>query len=323
VAVTILFAFTGELVLRDITRTMSDSLDEEVQASFRSYTSIFGARAELLSKVSQIMSQMSDVRAAFSTRDQATIQDTAGELWSKISDASAIFLVTDPRGRLIASLGGVTPLSQQKNLSVVQAAAARFPEQVSGFFVQDGDLYQLSVTPVYVQSTGGQGLLLNVLVAGQRVDALMALRLKKETGGSEFIFLTPGRVIASTLNPRATDTVVANAANSQAMDLVSDGVVEYRRFPTVLKDTSGKPVGQLLILRSFEGVSRRIARLYTNILLLWIVAVSAGFALTYLPADCGTGQATGPRRGGSGAAELHDRSGSDQRRRDGAAGAHL
>src|SRR5215831_10855069 len=115
VAVTILFAITGQLILRDITRTMSDSLDEEVQASFRSYTSIFSARAELLSKVSQIMSQMSDVRAAFTTRDQATIQDTLGYLWSRISDASAIFLVTDPRGRLIASLGGVTPLSRQKS----------------------------------------------------------------------------------------------------------------------------------------------------------------------------------------------------------------
>ena len=40
--------------------------------------------------------------------DQATIRDTAGELWSKISDSNAIFLVTDPRGKVIASLGGVT-----------------------------------------------------------------------------------------------------------------------------------------------------------------------------------------------------------------------
>ena len=46
--------------------------------------------------------------------------------------------------------------------------------------------------------------LLNVLVAGYAVDALVAQQFKQSTGGSEFLFLSGGRVIASTLNPRAT-----------------------------------------------------------------------------------------------------------------------
>ena len=54
-----------------------------------------------------VVSRMSDVRAAFSTGDAATIRDTAKELWDKISREDAIFLVTDPRGKVIASLGGV------------------------------------------------------------------------------------------------------------------------------------------------------------------------------------------------------------------------
>ena len=49
----------------------------------------------------------------------------------------------------------------------------------------------------------GQALL-NVLVAGYHVDALVAQQLKERTN-SEFLFLTPGSVIASTLNPRATE----------------------------------------------------------------------------------------------------------------------
>ncbi len=281
VAVTVLFVIAGQIILRDINSTMSDSLDAEVRASFQAYTSIWNSRAELLSSVSRILSTMSDVRAAFSTGDQATIRDSAGELWSKISDANAIFLVTDPRGKVIASLGGVTGLSLRKHMDVVRMAEARFPQQSSGFFLQDGELYHISVTPVYVQTSHGQGLL-NVLVAGYHVDALVAQSLKEETGGSEFLFVASGRVIASTLNPRATAVVSSGSAAPSARGRVSDGVVEYARFETPLLDITGQPVARLLILRSFEAARRRISRLYTNIILLWVIAVSIGLVLTYL-----------------------------------------
>ncbi len=279
VAVTILFAITGEIVLNHITKTMSDSLDSEVQASFQAYTSLWRSRAELLSSISRLLSTLPNVRLAFGTGDQATIRDTAGELWAKVSNANAIFLVTDPRGKVIASLGGAIPPSLRSNLDVVRIAEEQFPNQVSGFFLQDGELYHISVTPVYVESAQGQSLI-NVLVAGYHVDAVVAQDLKKETGGSEFLFLTPGRVIASTLNERATGVVVKNLARQA--NRVSDGVAEYARFVTPLEDVSGKPVGQLLILRSFESVRSRIASLYTNIILLWLVAVSAGLMLTYV-----------------------------------------
>src|ERR1700689_466326 len=120
-----------------------------------------------------------------------------------ISEENALFLVADPQGRLMASLGGAPESAAWHELAVVPEAARRFPHQASGFMLKDGRLYQVAVTPVYVQS--GRGLaLLNVLVAGYQVDHLVAQSLKKSTGGSEFLFLSEGRVIASTLNPRAT-----------------------------------------------------------------------------------------------------------------------
>jgi len=280
VAVTILFAITGEIVLNDITRTVSDTVNEEVGANFQAYKAYWDSRAERLSAVSRLLSTMPAVRAAFSTGDRATIQDSAGELWSKISDASAIFLVTDPGGTVIASLGGATPLSR-KRMDVVRLAAARFPQQASGFFLQDGDLYHISVTPVYVDSTQGQALI-NVLVAGYHVDALEAQRLKQATGDSEFLFLTSGGVIASTLNERATGVVVANLARARPTDRVSDGVTEYARVVTPLPDLMGSQLGQLWILRSFDAAQQRISKLYTNIVWLWLLAVSIGLGLTYL-----------------------------------------
>ncbi|MGD0869700.1 MAG: ATP-binding protein [Bryobacteraceae bacterium] len=280
VAITILFAFTGEIVLHSINRTMADSLQQDLRASFQTYTSLWNAQSDLLSTVSRIISNTSDVRGLISTGDRATIEDAAGELWSKFVPAEAFFLVTDAPGRIIASLGASTSLTLSREF--MQSAAERFPNQAAGFFVQEGDLYQLSVTPIYVQSSGRDQALINVLVAGYRVDALVAGRLKDSTGGSDFLFQPLGSSKAvSTLNPRATAAVNRNIATAGA-ELVSDGVSEYAWSRTPLKDISGRPVAELRILRSFEDARSRIAALYTRIAVLWLVAVTVGFCLTYV-----------------------------------------
>lgn len=280
VSLTVLFAVTGQIVLGHITQTMWDSLQEEVQNSFQVYTSLLQSRADMLSSVSRLLSTMPEVRQAFSTGDKVTIEDTAGELWSKISVLNPVFLVADARGRVIASLGGVTTFPLDRSLDVVQQAARKFPEQSTVFYLQGDELYQISVTPLYVDSTRGPALQ-NVLVAGYRVDALVTRELKERTN-SEYLVRTPGGVIASTLNPRATRQVLASMANVRDQQPVSDGVLKYARLQTPLLDIAGKKVGEICILRSFEGPQQRIASLYTRIVLLWALAVFAGLGFTYL-----------------------------------------
>ncbi|MBZ5594464.1 MAG: sensor histidine kinase [Acidobacteriia bacterium] len=291
VAITVLFAFTGWIVENNALTTTSRSLDDEVQASFQAYRSLLQSRARLLASVSLVLSAMSDVRAAFNTGDEVTIRDTAGELWSKVSEENALFLVTSPTGRLIASLGGVAESAAWRELEVVPAAARHFPKQASGFMLKDGHLYQVAVTPVYVQS--GRGLaLLDVLVAGFVVDHLVAQSLKESTGGSEFLFLSQGRVIASTLNPRATAELARAVAartrskspdrGSSGIQPVSDGVVEYAPLPTPLQDIDGRTIGELWIFRSFENARQRLALLRREFVLLGVFAMLAGLGLTYL-----------------------------------------
>ncbi len=214
IALTLLFAVMGWIVQDNATRAMSASLNEEVQASFRAYDSLWRSRADTLAAVSLVISRMSDVRAAFSTGDQATIRDSAGELWKQISNQDAIFLVTDPQGRVLASLGGDADDSLKQDLPVVRDAGASFPKQTSGFMTAGGHLYQIAVTPVYVQAGRGLGLL-NVLVAGYRVDPEVARGLKESTGGSDFCFLSGGTVVASTLDPEASARVQAASFESR------------------------------------------------------------------------------------------------------------
>src|SRR5262249_46819914 len=199
VALTALFAVTGWIVQNHVINTTTSSLEEEVASSFQAYESLWKSRAENLGRVSLLLSTMPSVRAAFSTGNEPTIRDTARELWAKISDENALFLVTDPKGRVIASLGGVPGSSFSRDLPVVGAAASQFPRQATGFMTRDGHLFQIAVTPVYVESLRGQALL-NVLVAGYAIDHLVAQQFKESTGGSEFLFLSGNNVIASTLN---------------------------------------------------------------------------------------------------------------------------
>lgn len=268
VAITLVFGVTGWLVQRHAVQTASAMLNDEANASFHAYESLWRSRAAALSSVSRLLASMSDVRAAFGTGDRATIRDTAGELWQRISEAGAVFVVTDAQGQVIASLGGEASQSIEGTLPFVVAARKRFPEQSSGFVFIAGRLHQVAVTPVYVQSSGAE-VLLSVVVAGYRVDAQIPEQLKRATGGSEFLFVSGGRVLASTLGAELSAEIAANRPPEEFVPL--------RR---ALRDLDGEPIGELWILRSFRSASHRIAALRRDILLMYVLALTAGLLLT-------------------------------------------
>ena len=271
------FAITGWLVQRDVVRASYASVEQEAMASFQAYESLWKARANRLGAISEILSTMSDVRAAFGTEDAATIRDTAGELWSKVSMEDAFFLVADGRGRVVASFGQPGSFAPNDDLPMVRAARAAFPRQASGFVQKGDELFQVVVTPVYVQSPAGP-VLLNALVAGYRVDAGVAETLKNSTGGSEYVFVSRNRVVTSTLTPAITAVIAPRLLNN------STEITDYLAVPTPLRDMSGAQVGQLFILRSLAGARQRLAALRREIVALWLLALVAALVTTYLVA---------------------------------------
>jgi len=279
IALTVLFAVSGWILLDNAASAMSLSLENEVKASFRAYDSLWRSRAERLESVSLVLSQMSDVRAAFSTGDQATIRDTAAEIWKKISRQDAIFLVTDPRGAVLASLGGTLDDSMKRDMPVVRQASAIFPRQASGFMLSGSDLYQVVVTPVYVQAGNGMGFL-DVLVAGYVVDQNVAASLKDATGGSEFCFLAGGKVVASTLDAGVFSKMRGSLTDAPGPVRVDADGAQYTMLGTPLVDIRGDPVGELRILRSFEGARQSIDMLRRKIVLVWLFAMILGLVLT-------------------------------------------
>jgi signal transduction histidine kinase len=277
---TLVFAITGWLVQRSVVNTTYASVEQEAKASFQAYDSLWKARATLLASVSEILSTMPYVRAAFGTGDQATIRDTAGELWSRVSpEDDAFFLVSDAQGRELVSLGAPASFIPNDDLPMVRVARSQFPKQASGF-VQKGDqLFQVVVTPVYVQSAGGTALL-DVLVAGYRVDDGVAQRLKDSTGGSEYVFVTKDSIITSTLSPEAKRAIGPALLKNPGASEIADYLALSRPLP----DVGGQSVGQLFILRSLAGASQHLAALRRQMFALWLLALTAGLAVNYLVA---------------------------------------
>ena len=261
-AITLLFAVIGWIVQDQFVRIASSTVEEEVRNSFQAYDSLWKAQAEQLASVSLVLSRMPDVRAAFSTRDQATIRDTAGEVWDKISRRGTLLVVTDPQGRVISFLGEARQF-EPRSFPAVLAASRQFPKQAEGFIERNGNLFQIVATPVYVASAEGSALL-NVLIAGVAVDSDLVQNLKRATGGSDFVFLVNGRVAVSTLP--------GSSAGERG---------DYTRFAAPLLDVGGREIGELRILRSFDAARNRIAGLRTRIVFLWAIAVVLGFGITY------------------------------------------
>jgi len=284
VGLTLLFGVTAWLLQRHALDTSELSLRDEISTSLQAYESLWTSRSETLGSVAAILSSMPNVRDAVRTRHQATIRDVAGELWMKVNDnlkESAFILVASPEGDVIAPFGPNSEPAPARSWPIVRKVRDRFPKQVAGFVVLDERLFQLVITPVYVDSATGPALI-SVLVAGFEVSHQVAQKLKESTGGSDFLFLSGGRVFASTLNPRASSELSGLAIEEQSPSRVNDGVTEYTALTRSLVGLDAKPAGKLYILRSFEATSQRIGQLRTHLALAWLSAVALGLAVSYL-----------------------------------------
>ncbi len=276
IAITLLLGLAGWFAQEQTRSVLLRNLQSELQSSFGAYESLWKSRAATLRSVSLVLSGMSDVRAAFQTSDRATIKDTAAEVWSKVSQSNALFLVTDPKGQVIASLGGGEVLGDR--IDVVSSSTPHFPSQTDGFALENGRLYELVVTPVYVETLNGPGLL-NVLVAGFQIDEAVAADLQKQTAG-DFIFIASGAIVASTL-PTAQSARIAEryrrVPNLQRIDL-GDG--EFAVLGSTLHNIDGAPMGDLLTVHTFDTIRRELDGLLQKLVLVWAAAILAGLALS-------------------------------------------
>ena len=228
--VTGLFGVAGWMLQRHAVESATQSLNEEVTAGFQAYESVLRARQEMIGSAALLLSSLPNVRAAFGTGDPATIRDSATELGSYLSPTlkeSTFLIVADPRGGTVAVLSGAPKLQRWP---VEAAVVPTAPRQVSGYHVQEGMLFRLVLTPVFVDSVRGPALI-SVLVAGYPVTDATAESLKQSTGGSDFVFAGPGGRFAATVAQISDDDarIERDLAGVQAMQRAAGACHRARR----------------------------------------------------------------------------------------------
>jgi signal transduction histidine kinase len=276
--VTLLFALAGWALEHYVISVADDSARAEIQASIRSYDAIWKARTQVLLATTAVMGAMSDVRAAFQTRDDKTIRDSAEELWSRVSDQSAVFLVLDPQGRLISTLGKNTSGLSPSTIPIADLTG-RFPDQLSGYLRDGTTLFYVVLTPVFVQGSR-EPLLLNILCAGFRIDDQTAREMKSLAPGSDFAFIDGKRVFASTLDSRIASDLPSFVVSGRASSSKALWRDEFIVFHRPLTDLRGRTVAELGILYSYAHVRASLAQLRRVVALIWILTIAAALAIS-------------------------------------------
>src|ERR1700761_175436 len=280
ISVTLLFVLTGWVLQNYALSVADESVRAEIRASIQAYEALWKARTQVLSAATALMGAMSDVRAAFVTRDERTIRDSAEELWSRISDQSAAFVVLDPEGQVITSLGAGSSGFSLPQISLTQVRA-RFPRQLAGYLRQDSKLFYIVLTPVYVQ-TSHEAMLLNVLCAGFRIDNHVAGELKRLAPASDIVFLDDQRVFASTLQSRFGPISRASLLRDSGADRERLHGEEFVSVGQHLNDVMGFPIAELRILHSYQPVQASLGNLRRSLALAWLATVVIALLVSLL-----------------------------------------
>jgi signal transduction histidine kinase len=282
ITVTALFAVAGWGLQHYAVTVADESVRTEIRASIQSYEAVWKARTQELSVVTSLMSAMSDVRAAFLTRDPETIRDSVQELWSRVPEQPAVFLVLDGEGRFISSLGTKSELSPAA--IPIQQVRSRFPEQIAGYLRANSNLFYIVLTPVYVQ-TSREPLLLNVLCAGFRIDNHVAEELKMVAPGSDFAFLDRQKIFASTLG-KATDGRASERLLQTALS--GDAPIQQDQFilsRQQLDDVTGTPIAELRIIHSYATVNSSLANLQRVLEFAWLATIALALLISSVATD--------------------------------------
>jgi signal transduction histidine kinase len=182
-------------------------------------------------------------------------------------------------GTVIASLGGRSDFSVNPDL--IHEALKQFPKQVSGYATRGKHLYYVVLTPVYVQTQNEQALL-NVLLIAFDIDNTLAYQLKKSTHGSDFEFVAFNAVMAGTEREiSASDLQVATNRQEGVHRMRLQGE-DHLMLGTALRDTAGKQIGELFVIRSLTKPRATLVGLQRNVAVLWIAGIIVALALTYV-----------------------------------------
>jgi signal transduction histidine kinase len=238
---------------------------------------------EHFSREARLVADLSNLKAAVTTRDPPTVQPIVEAYQQRI--AAELLVVTDPTGRVLAQAGRlrIDPGDPAAQRTIREAAAGR--ERTGLWPGPDGPVQVISV-PSFMASSGLPPELIGTVTIGLSLDEATAQRFKSLTN-SDIAFAVNGRIEASTLPSDFHPRLSAHIGAADVRDLpAGDDVYVVLSRPLIpampsLGPDGSEPDVTALIVRSRTERLRFLEAVHRELMAAAAVAVLAATLLSY------------------------------------------
>ncbi len=258
------------VINRRVTAEGERSLRREILSTGAIVDQLRTTRTETYTITARVIADDPTLKAAVETGDPTTVQVNMQKYGSLLTSAS-LLLVTDARGRVLATTGEVAAAAQLRGHSAVKNALAG-SETVSLLARPDGIL-QVVTVPINLLLAPPQ--ILGTLSAGFLLNDALAEQLK-ETTGSDLAFGMDGHILATTL-PRDDEARLAPLLKTTGVSSVQLHDGEYAALPRPL--SASGPVA--VILRSRAELLQSARAIQAALAVTAVVAVLLATLLSF------------------------------------------
>jgi len=257
-------------------------LQEDLRNSVNTYRAFDRQRQEELTRSAALLANLPIVRALMSTKNAATIQDGAKDIW-RLS-GSDLLVLAEPSANVVAieSNGNSLPLAAAGEL--LRHSLERGNEQ--DWWFSDNRLYQIWIQPIYFGAPS-QGTTLGFMAIGHEVNEPVARELS-DVAASEVAFRFGDSLVVGTL-PASQQAELERRPprpkgnTSEAPVEIQLGAEKY--LLTTVALSSDGPVVSLSVLKSFDKATEFVSQLNGVLVGLGLVSILAGSALVFLISD--------------------------------------
>ncbi len=234
---------------------------------------------ETFTRTARLIADLPKFKAVVETRDAPTVQPIAADYQQQVG--SDLFLVTDPDGRALATVGG-TPTPANRLDEAPGIALAREGTPATAFWPHPMGVLQVVSIPVTIGLNRPD--VLGTLTVGYLLDDERAALFKALTG-ADIAFAIDGHVRSSTLGPGAH----ARLETLLGVDLVPRTMIGDSEYAALVRPlhapagaaSAGSAVPIAIVLRSRSERMRTLSAIQTGLTIVAVATVLLAIAVSY------------------------------------------
>lgn len=297
---TVLLVVAAWVINHQVVGQARQQVQAEVETLLPLYDAVWNEHAQRLATMGAAMADSPIIKTVFgdarASRDRQTLHEMIADAGAETISPGDLVLMSDGDGQIFFAEQQGASAPEIATLAAARAAGET-QRQTRCFTILGGRLYQLVLTPVVLHSGNAEfNNTLAVLGTGSEVNRELASEVKRRIH-SEAVFLIDGKIYVSSLaaesEPSALKAIVENdisarpfaetqTAQTGRSTEISIGQDVYLAFARQLPDFDGKPIGQVVVLRSLAGAGQLFRAISNQLLLLWTLAIAAAWLLSYL-----------------------------------------